>query len=304
MEHPGLAAIALRSLALWTELGERAGEVLVSQTGCLSTGAPGSRPVAGAIAAAAAAGVPVVEWGHEELVARQPQYAGLGPEDVAVWDPGAGICYPERNVRAQVAAARRLGAEVWANTEVSAIEVDGDGVTVRTSAGELRARQVVVAAGGWLGELVPGLPLKPRPMPLTWFTPKVPGDFALERFPAFIWQRPGGEVLWGHGSGEGYGVKIGVAPSDHHDIDYLAERVADALPGLEPRPTTITPCLITDSPDEQFLLGRLNPHVVIAGGDSGHGFKHAAGVGELLAQLVTGEPTYCATDFLDPKRFA
>jgi sarcosine oxidase len=44
--------------------------------------------------------------------------------------------------------------------------------------------------------------------------------------------------------------------------------------------------------------------VVIAGGDSGHGFKHAAGVGELLAQLVTGEPTYCATDFLDPKRFA
>jgi len=42
----------------------------------------------------------------------------------------------------------------------------------------------------------------------------------------------------------------------------------------------------------------------VAGGDSGHGFKHAAGVGELLAQIVVGERTYCATDFLDPARLS
>jgi sarcosine oxidase len=44
--------------------------------------------------------------------------------------------------------------------------------------------------------------------------------------------------------------------------------------------------------------------VIVAGGDSGHGFKHAAGVGELLARIVAGEPTYCETGFLDPARFA
>lgn len=43
--------------------------------------------------------------------------------------------------------------------------------------------------------------------------------------------------------------------------------------------------------------------MVVAGGDSGHGFKHAAGIGELLAQIVTGERGYCATDFMDPARF-
>jgi len=81
--------------------------------------------------------------------------------------------------------------------------------------------------------------------------------------------------------------------------------VARALPGLDPRPAKVIPCVITDSLDGQFLIGPLasEPRVVVAGGDSGHGFKHAAGVGELLAQIVTGQRPYCATDFLDPARF-
>ncbi len=209
-EHPGLAPIALKSLELWTGLGEQTGEVLVRQTGCLSSGPPDSRPVSGAVAA----GVPVVELGHDELVARQPQYAGLAPEDVAVWDPGAGICYPERNVRAQAAAARKHGADVYPHTIVTGVEAGRDGVTVHTPTIELRASQVVIAAGAWLGALVPGLPLAPRRTPLYWFRPRDPqsADFTLERFPAFIWQRPGGKTLWGHGSDEDYEVKVGMEP--------------------------------------------------------------------------------------------
>jgi sarcosine oxidase len=326
LEHPGLAPIAVRTLELWSRLGEQTGQVLVRQTGCLSTGSPDSRPVQGAIAAAATAGVPVVELSHDELIARQPQYAGLAPEDVAVWDPGAGICYPERNVRAQVAAARQAGADVYPHTMVTGVEADRQGVTVRTPTVELRASQVVIAAGAWLGALVPGLPLAPRRTPLYWFRPADPrsSDFTLDSFPAFIWERPDGESLWGHGSDEDYGVKVGMEPRtgtrgagidpdevDRYihpdtDIDELAAQIARALPGLHPRPAKVIPCLIADSPDEQFLVGRLNgdSRVVVAGGDSGHGFKHAAGVGELLAQIVAGEPTFCATDFMDPARFA
>ena len=99
-EHPGLAAIAQLSLDLWTRLGEETGQTLVRQTGCLSAGPPDSRPVTGTLAAAAAAGLPVRELSHAELVARQPQYAALTPEEVGVRDPGAGVCFPERNVRA------------------------------------------------------------------------------------------------------------------------------------------------------------------------------------------------------------
>jgi sarcosine oxidase len=322
-EHPGLAPIALKSLELWTGLGDETGERLVLQSGCLSTGAPDSRPVSGAIAAAVAAGLPVVELSHEELVARQPQYAGLARGDVAVWDPGAGICYPERNVRAQTAAARRLGADVYPHTMVTGIETDPDGVTVHTPTVEWRASQVVVAAGAWLGTLLPGLPLAPRRTPLYWFRPRDPrsDEFSLEKFPAFIWDRGDRESLWGHGSADDYGVKIGLEnpgasgfdPEEmdryihlDSDIDELASAVAQAFPGLEPRPDKVIPCVVTDSPDEQFLVGRLaaESRVIVAGGDSGHGFKHAAGVGELLAQIVAGERPYCGTDFLDPARFS
>lgn len=89
------------------------------------------------------------------------------------------------------------------------------------------------------------------------------------------------------------------------DIDDLAAAVARAFPGLDPRPARVIPCLVTDSPDSQFLLGRFpgQPREIIAGGDSGHGFKHAAGLGELLAQIVAREHPYCETGFLDPARF-
>ena len=326
-EHPGLAPVALKSLELWTGLGSQTGERLVRQSGCLSVGPAESRPVHGAIEAAAAAGVPVEEIGHEQLVTRQPQYAGLAPGDVAVWDPGAGICYPERNVRAQTAAARRLGADVYPHTMVTGIAAGRDGITVRTPTVQWRAPQVVVAAGAWLGTLVPGLPLAPRRTPLYWFRPRDPGSdaFTLDRFPSFIWQRPAGEVLWGHGSGEDYDIKIGLDPAEPRsvssggidpeetdryihldtDVDELSSSVARAFPDLDPRPAKLIPCLVNDSADGQFLVGRLidEPRVIVAGGDSGHGFKHAAGVGELLAQIVTGEPAYCATDFMDPARF-
>ncbi|HEV7627645.1 MAG TPA: FAD-dependent oxidoreductase, partial [Streptomyces sp.] len=133
-----------------------------------------------------------------------------------------------------------------------------------------------------------------------------------------------GDVFWGHGSGVGHEAKIGVVhagtrpdreavdPGELNDagnldraVDALASAVARALPGLDPQPATVVPCWVTDSPDGQFLIGRLtdSPRVVVAGGDSGHGFKHAAGTGELLAQIVSGEHPYCATDFLAPQRF-
>lgn len=203
--------------------------------------------------------MPVVELSHDELVARQPQYAGLAPQDVAVWDPGAGICYPERNVRAQTAAARRLGADVCPHPMVSAIEADRDGITVRTATVEWRASQVVVAAGAWLGTLLPGLPLAPRRTPLYWFRPRDPRseEFTLDRFPAFIWERHDGGGLRGHGSADDYGIKIGLEPAgtsdgggidpeqmDRYihldtDIEELTSCVARALPGLDPRPAKV-----------------------------------------------------------------
>ncbi|TDW76386.1 N-methyl-L-tryptophan oxidase [Kribbella pratensis] len=312
MEHPGLSEIARKSLALWTELGERTGETYVRQTGSLNVGGPTSRPVKGAQAAGAA----TTDLTHEEVRAKYPQY-NLEPGDVAVWDPEAGICYAERTVKAQVAEAERLGATVYPHTMVTSIE----GTTVRTPTIDIEADQVVVCGGAWLRNLVPGLPLTPRRTPMFWFQAMDPDSeaFQLANFPSFIWEFADGRGLWGHGSDEGFGVKIGLDGGRHvggfdaddldryiHPLDDIAElaaAVGRAFPGLDPAPVKAIPCMVTDSPDGQFLAGRYDDRLLIAGGDSGHGFKHCAGIGELLAQATTKEAPYTDASFVDPQRF-
>ncbi|MFI5692259.1 N-methyl-L-tryptophan oxidase [Kribbella sp. NPDC051586] len=320
MEHPGLTAIARKSLALWTELGERTGTTYVRQTGSLNVGAAESRPVTGARQAAAQAGAPTTELTHGELRERFPQY-NLAADDVAVWDPGAGICYAEPTVRAQVAEAQRLGATVYPHTMVTAIEVGPDSVTVRTPTTSITADQVVISAGAWLSKLVPTVTLSPRRTPLFWFQPKDPASdaFRLENFPSFIWEFADGRGLWGHGSDEDFGVKVGLDGAERDrdvdpdeldryihprkDIGELSAAIATAFPELDPEPVKLMPCMVTDSLDGQFLAGRYDERVVIAGGDSGHGFKHCAGLGELLAQITTKETPYADVSFVDPLRF-
>jgi sarcosine oxidase len=314
MEHPGLAAVARTSLELWTELGERYGETYVEQTGCLSVGRPDSRPVQGTVAAAAAAGIEVAHLTHAELVERYPQYAGHDDETVGVLDPEGGLCFPERNVTAQVRAAAEAGAQVYPGTRVTSVELVDGGVRVVTPTAVFEAGQAVVAE--------PDLPLRPRRTPLYWFAPKADAtaSFDLSRFPSFIYELADGRSLWGHGSDDGFHIKIGLG--DHGtddtdpdeldryihprtDVERLADAVATAFPQVDPVPVKAIPCMITDSPDEQFLVGRPegDPRLVVAGGDSGHGFKHAAGVGELLARIAVGERPYGDIGFMDPTRF-
>jgi sarcosine oxidase len=320
MEHPGLTPIAQKSLELWTGLTERTGEVYVRQTGSLNVGTPDSRPVAGARKAAAEAGAQTMDLSHDELALRFPQYQ-LSADDVAVWDPGAGICYAEPTVRAHVAEAQRLGATVYPHTMVTAIEPTASEVTIRTPTVDIQADQVVVCTGAWLSKLVPGLPLSPRRTPLFWFQPKdaASGAFQLKNFPSFIWEFPDGRGLWGHGSDEDFLVKVGLDGAQRErdfdpdeldryihpraDIAELAAAITGSFPDLDPEPVKVIPCMVTDSPDGQFLVGRRDERLVIAGGDSGHGFKHCAGVGELLAQITTKETPYTDVSFVDPMRY-
>jgi len=323
-EHEGLTPIARASLRLWAELGERNGEEYVRQSGCLSTAAAHEAPVAGTLAAASAADVEVERLDAATLRSRFPQYGAIGDGTEGVWDPGAGICYPEKNVRAHVAEARRLGARVLTDTRVTGVELLEHGVRVRTSTLTIEAEQVILAAGAWNPKLLPGLPVRPLRMPLFWFRPREGArhSYELEDFPAFIHQLPGERLLWGHGAADGHGIKVGVdvdddgfADTDADEVDrYIHPRndaarlsswVEEAFPELDPVPDKAIPCMITASPDGQFLVGRpgADPRVLLASGDHGHGFKHAAGIGELLAQLAVGEEPYCDASFLDPDRF-
>jgi sarcosine oxidase len=330
LEHPGLVPIAQRARDLWYELGDRTGQVLLRQTGGLMAGPPGGHVVGGTLASATAAHLDVEVLDRAEVARRFPSYAGLQPDDIGVWDPGAGICYPERGVRAAVAAAEAAGARVLRDTRVVEVTTDEGGVTARTSTALVGAGQVVLSAGAWMPHFV-DLPITARRMPMFWFEGPHPADtepggrFDLDGFPVFIREIDGGHVLWGHGArkdGEDeFAVKIGM--EDHGDTfldtdadqvdrsirperDYglLSELVGQAFPGIVTVPAKAVPCMVTNSADRQFVIGRPggDPRLVVATGDSGHGFKHAPAIGELLAQITVGEEPFADVGFLSPDR--
>jgi sarcosine oxidase len=138
-----------------------------------------------------------------------------------------------------------------------------------------------------------------------WFEPAqhLRPCFAAERFPVFLLQNPDG-VFYGF-PGDADGVKVAkhhhlseaVDPERYdHSVSAADEAIIRAvlkahLPDAEGRLLTAQTCLYTMTPDGDFIIDRLPgyPQVIVAAPCSGHGFKFAPVVGEILADLaVTG----------------
>lgn len=336
LEHPGLTPIARRARDLWRELEASSGRRLFLETGGLMIGPPDSHIIEGTLSAARAHDLPVERLDADEIARRFPAHARVDPGDVGVWDPEAGVVRPEAAIVAAVDAARAAGAQVRTNTRVTAVEPDADGVTIRTDDAEYRVRHVAVTSGPWITRFVPDLPLTPHRVVMTWFRAREGRSANLDVLPVFIRSVPGRDTwIWGHGampgsrSGapgdadgdgfEGFDVKVGpefdgpftaddpdAIDRDIHpgETDEISELVAATFPDVEPEPSGVTTCIMTHTPDGQFVVGpTAHPRVVVGGGCSGHSFKHASALGELVAQSVAGEQPFTDASFLDPRRF-
>lgn len=312
LEHPGLVPLARRSLELWRRLEHDSGAGLLNQSGALLIGPPHGHIVGGTLRSARTHDITVETLSRTDIHARFPGHAGLSEDEIAIWEPSAGLLRAEDSVRAAAAAAVRAGATLMTDTRVQTIEPAGDGVIVHTPTGTLRVRRVVLTVGSWLSSFTTTLPLRTVRFPVTWFEPRSDTTlFELERLPVFMRELPDGTVLWGNGSESGNPVKLGIevhgrtpAPFDpevpHRTIlraDWraVADRLPTYLPGLHPEPSQVAVSMITRTPDGQFILGHLDGdrRIIVAGGCNGHGFKHATGIGELLADFAEDEtPRY------------
>lgn len=322
LEHPDLVVLARRSCELFEELQKSSGLNIVRQSGAVMIGPPDSAVISGTLAAAKAHDLPIEQLDRSELLRRYPQHSTLAHEHVAIWDPEAGIAYPENAVIAAVDAARKAGAVIYTDTRVADIDLIEGGACITTATRKFVVRQVVVTTGAWLNKLVPALPLKPLRTPMMWFETRdtCKESYNLEAFPTFIRAVDSNNWIWGHGSGDGFGIKIGPDKDPNfYEVDpdtidryisakdwaLISDLVGRTFPELNPVPVRTTTCMVTDSPDGHFQIGR--PHgdsrLIVGGGCSGHAFKHAAGIGELIAQIACNEPTLISTDFIDPNRF-
>ncbi|WP_328678283.1 N-methyl-L-tryptophan oxidase [Streptomyces sp. NBC_00322] len=323
LEHPRLVPLAQRSRELWSELEDAAQEQLFVPTGGLLIGPENGHIAGGTLRSAREHGIDVRTFTARALRFQYPRHTAVPDHHIGVWEPTAGIVRPERAVRSAVALARRAGARVYTDTRITSIEPVPGGVLLHTAQRTVRVRQVVVTAGSWLASLVPGLPLETVRMPITWFRQLEPDDsFTLDSFPVFMRELDDVRVLRGSGMEGGHDIQLsledrGVSakPIDPDDSDRsvasedwsdLAAMLPAKVPGLEAVPARVAVCMATRTPDGQFVIGRPggDPRVIVAGGDNAHGFQHATGIGEALADLVQSRPTRVPLDFLSPDRFA
>jgi sarcosine oxidase len=318
-EDPAYVPLLLRAYELWRELEAATGEALMTITGGMMIGSERSEVVQGSLRSAREHGLPHELLGSDEVRRRFPPFAVS--DQVALFEPNAGFVRPEKAVRAHLDLARSAGADLRFGTRVLGFEAGDKGVSVFTSDERVEADRVVFTAGSWTAELL-GKPLaclRPERQVLYWFEPKDGRlePFRQERFPVFIWEDATGDALYGlptmdgeADSGPG-GVKVAfyrrpdLADPHHVDREVKAAEVAamraalaKTLPGLNGQLLGSRVCLYTMAPDQHFVLGMLSERLVVASPCSGHGFKFAPVMGEVLADLaMTGSTSHSIERF-------
>ncbi len=302
-EHPSYVPLLRRAYELWRELEHVAGERLLVVTGSIDAGPEGCRTVQGSLRSCELHHLPHETLAADELHRRYPGYR-LPREMVAVYQPDGGFVLSERAIVAHVTAAQALGAQVRAREGVLGWEPAADGVRVRTSRGTYAADRLVLTAGPWTARLLPALARTavPERQVLIWAQPLRPDHFRLGAFPVFNMEAPEGRF---------YGFPIYGIPGFkfgkyHHrqeqvdpdrvdreihpeDEDVLREGIRRYFPDADGPTMAMTTCLFTNTPDEHFILDVHPglPQVCVAAGFSGHGYKFASVVGEIMADLAT-----------------
>ena len=306
-EHPSYVPLVRRSYELWHEMEETAGEELMVTTGSIRAGAPDSPFFLNAQEACDLHSIPYEILTASEVNKRFPGYRF--PEEISsVYQADGGFLLPERCIVTHVQAAERAGADVHSQETVLDWEVRGDGVQVRTDRDTYTAGRLVVTAGPWAANLVPELAAYavPERQVMGWFQPKRPELYAAEAFPVFgVFTEEG--RYYGCPSHAVPGFKIGRA---HHllqkvdpdainrevhpeDEDILRQAVNRYFPLAAGKLLDGKTCMYTNTPDEHFMIGTLDgqPQVSVAAGFSGHGFKFASVIGEIMADLAQSGAT-------------
>jgi sarcosine oxidase len=301
-EHPSYVPLARRACENWAELERLTGESVLTKTGVLEIGKPGSVIFNGSLEASRLHGLEHEVLDAAEMRQRYPQFR-LPEGYMTVWQPDGGFVRPEIANRLHLELARGQGAEVRFETQVLGIEPSGEGVRVRTASGDLRAGRVIVAAGGWIGDLLPDL--KPHltlaRQVLCWFDPREPEALTPGKLPVFIID---GEEDIAYGFPDvGSGFKcashlasgaLGHADDARQDAGPADEaRMRDFLEAYLPVAAgplrAMKTCFYTKTADEDFVID-LHPddsRIVVASPCSGHGYKFASVIGEVLADLAT-----------------
>ncbi len=301
-EHPSYVPLLRRAYHLWRDLEAESGQALLTVTGIAEIG-----PANGMLVPATLASARLHDLVHEIIDARALMKripAFRVPDDyVAVLQPDGGFLAAEAAVAAQHALAQSHGADIRTGTTIRAIEPRDGHVRIVTADAVIEAGVAIVAAGAWTPTLLAdfALPLHATRQVQAWFEPADPGPVGLGSLPVFLLESRHG-VHYGFPQRDARGVKV----AKHHHAQEIVDperydrgvsardealiraAIADHLPAADGPMRSAQTCLYTMTPDGDFLIDHAPgaSNVIIASPCSGHGFKFAPVIGEILADLA------------------
>ncbi|HSE41485.1 MAG TPA: N-methyl-L-tryptophan oxidase [Acidobacteriota bacterium] len=306
-ESPAYVPLVLRSDQLWQELEKNSGKQMLIRTGGIDMGPEHGIIFGGALQASLEHKLPHEHLDANEASKRWPQFRIPGDWHVC-YDPMAGFLIVETCIRSHLELAHQHGAELHENESVESIQFMRDSVQIRTQSAEYQAGNVVICGGAWnirlLSEI--GLPLKIQRQALGWFVSYNDASYDPLRFPVFLAETPEG-IFYGFPIFQQEGIKLARHGGGHHFDDPVnvprefSESDADQLihfsqtymrdVGVQLLEGKI--CLYTMTPDQHFIIDvhPQHPNCFLAAGFSGHGFKFATVVGEILTDLCINGKT-------------
>lgn len=308
-EDPAYVPLLHRAYELWDEIEQATAEELLVITGSIDASPEDDPLFQGALNSARLHDLPHEVLTGDEINARWPGYR-LPSSHRAVFQARGGLIASERAIVAHVRAAQEHGADIHAREAVLGWEAkpNGDGVVVTTDRGRYEAARLVLAAGAWIGDLEPSL--RPVAVPerqvLAWLQPQRPDLFARDRFPVFnlqveegryygfpIYEVPGFKFGRYHHRGETSRADEVRREPDAEDERILREFSERYFPEGSGATMALRSCMFTNTPDEHFILDHHpdHPQVVLVSPCSGHGYKFCSVIGEIVADLASGDGT-------------
>jgi monomeric sarcosine oxidase len=298
---------AMHSLPLWCELASRTGKEIFHQTGVLWLSNGDDPYLKSLCSVLAQAGVTTEEFNANEIRQRWPQ---LSLHDVTwgILEPASGLLMARSSVQALVRELVESGV-VYMPAVVKPIRGGSRLAEIETGSGDsISAGTFIFCCGPWLPKLFPEL-LRERIFVTrqeVFFigTPSGNTDFRPPKMPVWL-HRTHTDLPYALPDMEGRGFKIAfdrhgerfdpdadarriAEPSIHHLRAYLRQYipVLEAAPVIETRV-----CQYENTWNGDFLID-LHPeieNVWIAGGGSGHGFKHGPALGEYLSNRILND---------------
>jgi sarcosine oxidase len=309
--------LVLRSYEIWKEIEKEAEKQVLTITGGLIMTSVdeaihhGSHFFNQTVACAEKYGIAHHRLDANQIRKRFPQFKLRGNEK-GYFEENAGYLRPELAIAAQLELAKRRGAHFAFNEQVLEISAMRENqVLVKTNKAEYEAEKVVLSAGPWVKQFLAeryARYFQIYRQVLYWFeVERSISMFEAPNLPIWIWEfgLTDEEIMYGFPAIHGVqgGVKIAsekyrnttnpesvAREVSQQEIEEMSKRyIAPHFVGLSHKCIKAEICLYTNTPDFRFVIDT-HPEifqVIIASPCSGHGFKHSAAIGEVLAQLVT-----------------